>query len=437
MAAPFKIPAPTPPAGVPLELTASTPTLFTPFTVRGITFPNRIFVAPMCTYSASSGHLTPFHLSHLSAFALRGAALTIIEATAVQPRGRISPSCPGLWSDAHIAGIRAVADLVHSQGHKLGIQLAHAGRKASTLPPWEAEKLVGRGTSVVATPAQGGWAHDVWGPSAQPYGPGCPDTVHEMSVAEIAEVVAAFAAAARRAVEAGVDVIEIHGAHGYLLSSFLSPLSNTRGDAYGGADFENRVRMLKEVCLAIRAAIPDTTPLFLRVSSTEWYPGGWDVEDTIRLAKLLPGWGVDLLDVSSGGNMRGQKIDMMHNGFQVGIAGRIRAALHGEGITELAIGAVGLIKKAERAREIVQLATPAEEAEARLAQLKVADGAAGEGALHIDTESGGRTQADVVLVARQFLREPEWVLKVAQQLGVEVAWPVQYARARWAKGEVV
>jgi len=233
-------------------------------------------------------------------------------------------------------------------------------------------------------------------------------------------VVEAFAASARRAVAAGVDVVEIHGAHGYLISSFLSPLSNQRRDAYGGS-FENRTRLLVEVVRAVRAVIPAGMPLLVRVSATEWMEEygapSWDVEATIRLATLLPALGVDLLDVSSGGNNERQKITP-YNNFQVGIAGRIRAALAAAGVRDLLIGAVGMITEAEAAREIVE-------------------GADAEEQVEIEDEHGGIAKADVVLVARQFLREPEWVFRVAYRLGVKVQWPVQYHRGQFVKGSKI
>lgn len=210
----YKTPAPEVPPGVPYHVDEKTPTLFTPITIRSLTLPNRIFVAPMCTYSSHNGALQDFHLVHLGAYATRGASLTIVEATAVQPRGRITPGCPGLWSDEQIPALKKVADYVHGQGHKIGVQLAHAGRKASTLPPWEAEALVGRGRAIVCSNDRGGWEGDVWGPSEQPYGPGCVEKVHEMSVDEIKQTVQDFVSAAKRAVAAGIDVIEVsHNSH--------------------------------------------------------------------------------------------------------------------------------------------------------------------------------------------------------------------------------
>ena len=374
----------------------------------------------MCTYSASNGFLTDFHLVHLSAFAYRGASLTIIEATSVLPNGRISPEDSGLWSDAQIASIRRIADFLHSQGQKLGIQLAHAGRKASVCAPWLGE----RGKSTLATAEVGGWPDDVMGASAIPWAETGYAMPREMSVKDIADVVDGFRKSARRAVEAGVDVIEIHAAHGYLLCSFLSPISNQRKDKYGGG-FENRIRLLIEVIQATREAIPKGMPLLLRISSTEWmekseYPQSWDVESTIRLAKLLPALGIDLLDVSSGGNHEKQELSSFNN-YQVSIAGRIRSALYAAGIKDLLIGAVGMITEAEAAKTIVENGQPTPKA----------------GTVEIEDEQGAIAKADIVLVARQFLREPEWVLRVAHRLGVKVQWPLQYQRAPFIKGSMI
>lgn len=291
---------------------------------------------------------------------------------------------------------------MHSQNQKLGIQLAHAGRKASTLAPWLADK--GKG---LATKEANGWPDDVMGPSAICWGEGFARP-REMSAKDVKDVIDGFRDSARRAVEAGVDVIEIHGAHGYLISSFLSPISNRRTDKYGGS-FENRIRLLVEIIQAIRGVVPKGMPLLLRVSSTEWMeksgPESWDVESTIKLAKLLPGLGVDLLDVSSGGNNEAQTVNIF-NDYQVGIAGRIRKELYDAGIKDLLIGAVGMITTAEAARSIVQSTD----------------------------KNGGFAKADLVLVARQFLREPEWVLRVAHRLGLKVQWPQQYHRGQFVKG---
>jgi 2,4-dienoyl-CoA reductase-like NADH-dependent reductase (Old Yellow Enzyme family) len=403
-------------------LSANPPVLFSPLKIRSHTFQNRIWVAPMCMYSCqptAPGSLTTFHLAHLSAFALRGASLTIVEATAVQANGRITPSCPGLWEDSQIEGLKRVVDSVHSFGQKIGIQLAHAGRKASTMPPWMAE----RGGSVVATEEVGGWPKEVKGASGTLWGKGYVQS-SALSTEEVKETVKAYAEAAKRAVQAGVDVIEIHGAHGYLISEFLSPITNRRTDQYGGS-FENRIRILLEVVKAIRAVIPEGMPLLVRVSATEWMEGlseeSWTVEQTIELAKLLPALGVDLLDVSSGGNNEAQQI-AMHNDFQVGIAGRIRAELFKANITGMLIGAVGMITEAEVAKSIVE-ANKSEKS--------------GDGSIEIEDEQGKPARADIVLVARQFLREPEWVLRVAHNLGVKVQWPLQYSRAPFPKGSKI
>ena len=370
----------------------------------------------MCTYSADNGHLTDFHFSHLSSFAYRGASLTIIEATSVLPNGRISPEDSGLWTDSQIAPIKRLADFLHSQGQKLGIQLAHAGRKASVMAPWLVKE---RGKSVVASEDANGWPNDVMGASAIRWGEGFA-MPREMTVQDIRDVVNAFRDSAKRAVAAGVDVIEIHAAHGYLLCSWLSPISNKRTDQYGGS-FDNRIRLLLEIIKEIREVIPSGMPLLLRVSSTEWMeksgePESWDVESTIRLARILPALGVDLLDVSSGGNNEKQAFSP-YNDYQVDIAGQIRSALYETGIKDLLIGAVGMITEAEAARSIVQ------------------NGKEGpRDPVEIESERGQKTKADVVLVARQFLREPEWVFRVAYRLGVEVQWPVQYLRGKFLRG---
>ncbi|KAI0484797.1 NADPH dehydrogenase [Xylariaceae sp. FL0804] len=422
----FWTPAQDPPVGTALK-PESAPTLFRPLTIRGVTLQNRLAVAPMCQYSADDGHLTDWHFAHLSQFVLRGAALTIVEATAVLANGRISPEDSGLWKDSQIAPLRRIADFAHSQGQKLGVQLGHAGRKASMVAPWLSR-------ASVAAPDAGGWPDDVWAPSAIPYADGFP-MPREMTSAQVGEVVRAFGDATRRAVAAGVDLVEIHAAHGYLLTEFLSPLSNRREDRYGGS-FENRVRLLLEVVAACRAAMPESMPLFVRVSATEWMehavaPGAsWDMDQTLRLARLLPPLGVDLLDVSSGANSAEQKIDL-HPYYQVDLAGRIRedlksAGLHGEpgsssSGAKMLIGAVGLITDAEMARSVVQEGKDATDGSS----------AATHDTVEVADATGRVTQADLVLAARQFLREPEWPLRIAHQLGVPVAWPKQYLRSEW------
>ncbi|KAI1166471.1 NADPH dehydrogenase [Nemania serpens] len=402
--APFYTPVQDPPAGTALD-PANAPTLFQPLKIRGMTLQNRFVVAPMCQYSADDGHLTDWHFSHLSQYSIRGTALTIVEATAVLANGRISPQDSGLWKDSQIAPLKRIVDFAHSQGQKIGIQIGHAGRKASTLASWLAPK--GK-HGFVASKEHGGWEDNVWAPSAIPF------TEHEyahpkeMTIENIQELLQAFKDAARRAVEAGFDTIEIHGAHGYLITEFMSPISNKRTDAYGGS-FEGRTRLVFETIAAIREVIPASMPLFLRISATEWMEHAgepsWTLDDSIRLAKLLPAAGVDLLDVSSGGNHHDQKINI-HPYYQVDLASAIREALKKEGI-ELLLGAVGGITTAEMAKSIVQ-----------------------EGDGHI-------SKADLVLAARQYLREPEFTLRAAHELGVEVKWPNQYSRAPWAKNAKV
>ncbi|KAK4157805.1 hypothetical protein C8A00DRAFT_11366 [Chaetomidium leptoderma] len=413
----FYTPAQTPPAGTALETGADVPTVFTPFKLRDMTLQNRFVVSPMCMYSADDGHLTDWHLVHLGAFALRGAALTIVEATGVTPNGRISPEDSGLWQDSQIAPLKRIVDFVHSQNQKIGIQLGHAGRKASTLGPWHVTP------TRVATAEVGGWPDNLWAPSAIAWDEGYP-TPKEMTVAQIESLVQSFADAAKRAVQAGIDTIEIHGAHGYLISEFLSPITNQRTDAYGGT-FTNRIRVLVDITRAIRAVIPATMPLLVRISATEWmeHDAGqpsWDLAQSKQLAALLPDLGVDLLDVSSGGNNPRQKIEL-HPYYQVDLAGEIRAELRRAG-KAMAIGAVGMISTAEMARSIVQ-------EDGKLA----GNNQTTDGTVEVDGENGTTAKADLVLLARQFLREPEFVLKTAALLGVKVAPPVQYHRAPYKK----
>ncbi|EFQ29411.1 NADH:flavin oxidoreductase/NADH oxidase [Colletotrichum graminicola] len=421
----FWTPAQEPPAGTPVDA-SSAPTLFQPLTIRDVTINNRIWVSPMCQYSAEDGHLTDYHLVHLGQFALHGAALTIIEATAVEPRGRISPQDVGLWKDSQAVSLKRVVDFIHSQNQAVGIQLAHAGRKASNVAPWIRE----RHGKWLAHESEGGWPDDCVAPSAIPYAENWA-TPRELTVEEIQGLVKSFADAAKRAVEAGVDLIEIHGAHGYLLTEFLSPLTNKRTDQYGGS-FENRTRFLFETLKAVRDVIPSGMPLFLRISATEWmeYAGNpsWTIEDSIKLAKLLPEAGVDLLDVSSGGNNEAAKIEISPY-YQVSLAGRIRAALEADG-KKLLIGAVGMISSGEMARSIVQAKRAKEHAQAN------GQNGADQGnvaTLEVDEEHGQVTQADAVLVARQFLREPNFVYKIADEIGVNVKWANQYERAPLVK----
>jgi 2,4-dienoyl-CoA reductase-like NADH-dependent reductase (Old Yellow Enzyme family) len=350
--------------------------LFTPVTVGAIRLRNRVVVSPMCQYSSDDGFATEWHLVHLGSRAVGGAALVIAEATAVTPDGRISPWDLGIWSDAHIDGLARCAHFVAEQGAVPGIQLAHAGRKASARRPWE-----GRGQVPMD---DGGWRPVA--PSAIPFAEG-DVTPHALSEPEIGEVVQAFAAAARRSVSAGFGVLEIHAAHGYLLHQFLSPLSNARTDRYGGS-LENRTRLTREVATAVRGAAPDDVSVWVRISATDWVPDGWDLEQSIELARMLREIGVDLIDCSTGGLVPRAPIPV-RPGYQVEFAARIRRE------AGIATGAVGLITTPEQANEIV---------------------ASGE--------------ADVVLLARQLLRDPYWPLHAARALGALIDWPVQYERAR-------
>ena len=359
----------------------------------------------------------------------------------MQPCGRISPNDAGLWSDAQIDGVKAVADIVHAQGALLGIQLAHAGRKASQTAPWIGGGHDGRRKNGMrSTKDVGGWGPGcVVGPSGrrEMVWDGRDETDPEggfweprgLTLQEIGEMIEDWKSAAVRAVRAGVDVIEIHGAHGYLISQFLSPVTNKRTDGYGGS-FENRTRFVKEIIAAVRSVIPEDMPLFLRLSMTEWLEGSevekaaggsWDVESTIKLAKMLPELGVDLLDASSGGNHHSQDTAQFRiKDYQTKNAGRIRREVKADG-KKLLIGAVGLITDAEQARDLVEEREPSLGEEAQ--------------AVHdlTDAEQGRDPHADVVLVARQFMREPEWVLRVAHKLGVDVAWPSQFLRVRFPK----
>ena len=349
--------------------------LLSPLTLRGTTLRNRAWVAPMCQYSSVDGRVGDWHLAHLGALARGGAGMVISEATAVVPEGRISPFDAGLWNDEQAGDWARVNAFVASQGAVPGIQLAHAGRKASTERPWDGSGYV--------EPADGGW--QTVAPSPLAYGDW--PAPRELSTADIAHVVGAFAAAAARADGAGFEVAEVHAAHGYLLHEFLSPLTNVRTDVYGG-DLAGRSRALREVVAAVRAVWPDRKPLLVRLSATDWAPGGWDVEETVELSRWLRELGVDLVDVSSGGNVTTQQI-AVGPGYQVPFA---RAVREGAG---LPTGAVGLITEPAQAEQVL------------------AEGS-----------------ADAVLLARALLRDPHWVLRAAGELGDDVAWPVQYARAR-------
>jgi 2,4-dienoyl-CoA reductase-like NADH-dependent reductase (Old Yellow Enzyme family) len=352
------------------------PHLFDPLTIRGLTLANRVLVSPMCEYSSFDGFANDWHLVHLGSRAAGGAALTMTEATAVTAEGRISPADLGIWDDRHVDGLARVVRFVRSQGSAAAIQLAHAGRKGSTSVPWT-------GPMQAVPPSAGGW--QVGGPTVEPFADGYPRPV-ALSADDLAAIVAAFAAAAGRALAAGFDVIEVHAAHGYLIHEFLSPLSNSRSDGYGGP-LEHRVRLCLEIVEAVRRVWPERHPLFVRISATDWIDGGWDVDQSVALAKLLHERGVDLIDCSSGGNLAGATIPI-EAGYQVPFAERIRREA---GIPS---GAVGLITTPKQADDII--------AEGR---------------------------ADCVLLARELLRDPYWPLRAARELGRQVSWPKQYLRA--------
>jgi 2,4-dienoyl-CoA reductase-like NADH-dependent reductase (Old Yellow Enzyme family) len=347
--------------------------LFEPLTLRDVTLTNRILVSPMCEYSSTDGLATDWHVVHLGSRAVGGAGLVFTEATAVTPDGRISPEDLGIWSDDHVERLARITQFIRAQKRSSGIQLAHAGRKGSTKRPWE-----GAG-SVEAD----GW--QPVGPTSEPFAPGYP-VPRALDLAGIQLVVALFRSAARRALAAGFDVVEVHAAHGYLLHEFMSPLSNTRTDAYGGS-FENRIRLCLEVVEAVREVWPDRQPVFVRISCTDWVDGGWDLEQSVTLAGRLKQRGVDLIDCSSGGNVAHARIPL-GPGYQVPFAERIRRD------ASVATGAVGLITEATQANQIVSTG-----------------------------------QADCVLLARELLRDPYFPLRAARELGVLTDWPAQYLRA--------
>jgi 2,4-dienoyl-CoA reductase-like NADH-dependent reductase (Old Yellow Enzyme family) len=350
--------------------------LFSPLPIRGVTLPNRIAVSPMCEYSAVDGFANDWHLVHLGSRASGGAGLVMVEATAVEPAGRITFGDLGLWSDAHIESLRRIVNFLKSQGAVPAIQLAHAGRKASCELPWN-------GGLPIAPGQPNGW--QVVAPSAIPFRDGDP-VPHALSTTEIAALTKAFAAATRRALAAGFEVIEIHGAHGYLINEFLSPIANLRQDEYGGS-FENRTRFLREITQAVRAEMPDHLPLFLRISATDWVEGGWTIEDSVQLARLVQPLGVDLIDTSSGGNALHAKIPV-GPGYQVPFAAQIRRD------AKILTGAVGMITEPQQAEDIINAG-----------------------------------QADLILIARELLRDPYFPMRAAQALGAPLAVPNQYLRA--------
>jgi 2,4-dienoyl-CoA reductase-like NADH-dependent reductase (Old Yellow Enzyme family) len=349
--------------------------LFAPLKLRSLTLPHRILVSPMCQYSSTDGFSTDWHLVHLGSRAVGGAALVFTEASAVTAEGRISSRDLGIYDDRHVEGLGRIVRFVQAQGAAAGMQLAHAGRKASTARPWEGGQAI--------APADGGW--EPVAPTGAPFSATYP-VPRELTVAEIGEVVAAFRAAALRARAAGFDVAEIHAAHGYLIHEFLSPLINTRTDEYGGS-YDNRVRLCLEVVDAVRSVWPESLPVVVRISTTDWKEGGWDVEQSVELARRFRERGVDLVDCSSGGAVADARMTV-GPGYQVPFAERIKKE------AGIATGAVGLITDAAQADGIVR--------------------------------SG---QADCVLLAREMLRDPYFPLHAAQTLGASVPWPVQYARA--------
>jgi 2,4-dienoyl-CoA reductase-like NADH-dependent reductase (Old Yellow Enzyme family) len=349
--------------------------LFSPLQLRSLTFANRIGVSPMCEYSSHDGFAADWHLVHLGARAQGGPGLVMLEASAVLPEGRISSADLGIWKDEHIPRLRQIADFIHSQGVRAGIQLAHAGRKGSMVQPFGGERLL--------TPEEGRW--QTVGPSPIAFSPNH-DLPQPLDHAGISAVVRAFAQAACRAHTAGFDFVEIHAAHGYLLHEFLSPLANRRTDVYGGS-FANRIRLLLEVVDAVRAEWPAHLPLFVRISATDWAEGGWSPDEAVELARHLRAHSVDLVDVSSGGMVPDARIPV-GPGFQVPFAARIRAE------AGIPTAAVGMITEPAQANEIVA--------------------------------SG---QADMVFLAREMLRDPYWPLHAAIALGEEATWPAQYLRA--------
>jgi 2,4-dienoyl-CoA reductase-like NADH-dependent reductase (Old Yellow Enzyme family) len=349
--------------------------LFSALTIRDVTLRNRIAVSPMCEYSSCDGFSNDWHLVHLGSRAVGGFGLVMVEATAVEARGRITPGDMGIWTDAHIEPLARIAAFVKQQGAAPGIQLAHAGRKGSCRVPWESGAPIPE--------EDGGW--QTVAPSAVPFRPTDPAPV-ALDRSEIGEIIGQFAAAARRALAAGFEVLEIHAAHGYLINEFLSPLSNHRTDEYGGS-FENRIRFLVDVAEAIRGVWPERFPLFVRISATDWKEGGWTVDDSVQLAAELRRKNVDVIDCSSGGLAADAKVQL-GPGYQVPFAERIRRE------TGILTAAVGLITEPQQADEIVR---------------------------------AGR--ADLVLLARQALRDPYWPLHAAQALGIDTAPPVQYLRA--------
>lgn len=351
------------------------PSLFDPLSIRGLTLPNRIVVSPMCQYSSVDGYADDWHFVHLASRAVGGAGVVFTEAAAVVPEGRITPQDLGIWSDDHLPQLSRIAHFVESQGSIPATQLAHAGRKASTTRPWEG--------SVGIPDDRGGWKPVA--PSPLRFSETYPDP-RELTIQEIHCLSGAFARAAERALQAGFRLLEIHAAHGYLFHEFYSPLSNLRQDAYGGS-FENRTRFLRETVVKVREKWPENLPLFVRISSTDWVENGWNIDESVDLARQLKPLGVDLIDCSSGGNIATAKIPL-GPGYQTPFSARIKSE------AGILTGAVGLITAAAQADHIIRTG-----------------------------------QADLVLLAREMLRDPYWPLRAARELGVPAPYPVQYARS--------
>lgn len=350
--------------------------LLSPLTIKNITLRNRVAVSPMCQYSAKDGFANDWHLVHLGSRAVGGAGLVIVEASGVNPEGRITAGDLGIWSDEHVPMLKRITDFLHSQGAIAGIQLAHAGRKASSQVPWEGGKQI--------PVSAGGWR--AVAPSAIPFNES-DEAPEALSIEGIEKIKADFKAAAIRAIDAGFEIVEIHAAHGYLLHEFLSPLSNQRDDQYGGS-FENRIRLLTEVVTAVQEIWPSGNPLFVRISATDWAEGGWNPEESVKLAGILKDQGVDLIDCSSGGLAAHQQIPVFP-GYQVQFAEAIKKD------TSVMTAAVGLITETQQAEEVLQ-----------------------------------NGQADLILLAREYLRSPYFVMDAAFELGEEQHWPVQYERAK-------
>jgi 2,4-dienoyl-CoA reductase-like NADH-dependent reductase (Old Yellow Enzyme family) len=352
--------------------------LFSPIKIKNIEFKNRLVVSPMCEYSSEDGFANDWHLVHLGSRAIGGAALVFTEATAVSPEGRITAGDLGIYKDEHITKLKQISDFIHQHGAVAGIQLAHAGRKASRILPW-------KGGAQIPSDGEGGWK--TLAPSDIPFAES-EEAPLALDKAGIEKVKADFKVATLRAIAAGFKVIELHGAHGYLMHEFLSPISNRRSDEYGGS-FENRIRLLLEITETVRAVWPEENPLFVRISASDWTEGGWTVDDSAGLAKILKGKGVDLVDCSSGGNVANAKIPLKP-GYQVEFAEKVKKE------SGILTSAVGLITEAKQADAIIQ-----------------------------------QGQADLIFMARELLRDPYFPLRAAHQLGHEVKWPVQYERAKW------